>query len=91
MLGSSSWLRTSPFHGEGHGFESRTEYKWEYRIAAIARHCKCLTDRFRRFESSYSHKKHDENRIESSCYYDTKRQYECALNDCCGEEGISLV
>ena len=27
MLGSSSWLRTSPFHGEGHGFESRTEYE----------------------------------------------------------------
>jgi len=27
MLRSSSWLRTSPFHGEAHGFESRTEYK----------------------------------------------------------------
>ena len=24
---SSSWFRTSPFHGEDHGFESRTDYK----------------------------------------------------------------
>ena len=31
MFRSSSG-RTSPFQGEGRGFESRTEYKWSYRL-----------------------------------------------------------
>ena len=32
MLGSSSWPRTSDFHSEDHGFESRTEYFTRLRI-----------------------------------------------------------
>ena len=35
MLLSSKWFRTSPFHGEACGFESRREYKKNFEIMFV--------------------------------------------------------
>ena len=52
MFRSSSG-RTSPFQGEGHGFESRTEYKINWKVGEWLKpaDCKSAPLRVRRFES----------------------------------------
>ena len=74
MLGSSSWLRTSPFHGEGHGFESRTEYPWTINcgVEQLVGSLDCKSSPYgMAVRVRPPQQKHDENRIKSSCYYDT--------------------